>query len=149
MRSRPDKAEETLEGLIDQARAAITEGRDAVQGLRSSTVVANDLALAITTLADGLSADHAGSSCPEFRVYVERKSRHLPPLVRDEVYKIACECLCNAFRHAQAQRIEVRICYAPRQFRLQIMDNGKGIDEEILRAGGRRRSMSEEKESER
>jgi nitrate/nitrite-specific signal transduction histidine kinase len=120
-----------------------------VQWLRSSTVVANDLALAITTLADGLRADHAGSSCPEFRVYVERKSRHLPHLVRDEVNKIACGCLRSAFRPAQAQGIEVRICYAPRQFRLQIMDNGKGIDEEILRAGGRRRSMSEEKESER
>src|SRR4029077_6476745 len=39
-----------LEDAIDQAAQAITEGRDAVQGLRSSTTVANDLACAITTL---------------------------------------------------------------------------------------------------
>ena len=43
MRSRPDEVEETLERLVDQARKAVTEGRDAVQGLRSSTVIANDL----------------------------------------------------------------------------------------------------------
>jgi signal transduction histidine kinase len=137
MRSRPDEAEETLERLIDQARAAITEGRDAVQGLRSSTVVANDLARAITSFGEGLAADRAGANCPEFRVYVEGKSRDLPPLVRDEVYKIACECLRNAFRHAQAQRIEAQIRYDPRQFRLGIVDDGKGIGPAILRVGER------------
>src|SRR5262249_53077025 len=73
-----------LEGVIDEARQAVTEGRDAVQGLRSSTVVANDLARAITAFGEELAADHAGD-CPEFRVQVEGKSRDLPPLVRDEV----------------------------------------------------------------
>jgi signal transduction histidine kinase/ligand-binding sensor domain-containing protein len=136
MRDRPDEAEETLERYLDQARAAITEGRDAVQGLRSSMVVANDLARAITTFGEGLVSDHAGPNCPEFRVYVRGKSRDLPPLVRDEVYKIACECLRNAFRHAQAQRIEVEIRYDQRQFRSQVVDNGKGIDPAVLSAGG-------------
>ena len=141
MRSRPDEAEETLERLIEQARAAITEGRDAVQGLRSSTVVANDLARAIGTFGEGLAANHssppAGAKCPEFGVQVEGKSRDLPPLTRDEVYHIACETLRNAFRHAQAQRIEVEIRYDPRQFRLCVRDNGKGIDPAVLSAGGR------------
>jgi signal transduction histidine kinase/ligand-binding sensor domain-containing protein len=137
MRSRPGEVEETLDRLLDQARAAITEGRDAVQGLRSSTVMANDLAFAITSFAEGLAVDHAGSDCPVFRVFVDGKSRDLPPLVRDEVYKIACESLRNAFRHAQARRIEVQIRYEPRQFRLQLVDDGKGIDPTVLSAGGR------------
>ena len=34
MRDRPDEAEETLERIISQARDAVTEGRDAVYGLR-------------------------------------------------------------------------------------------------------------------
>ena len=118
-------------------RAAITEGRDAVQGLRSSTAVANELARAITTFGEGLAADQAGPNRPEFRVYVEGKSKNLPPLVRDEVYKVACECLRNAFHHAQAKRIEVRVRYEQRQFWLQIVDNGKGIDPAVLSAGGR------------
>ena len=48
--ARPEEAKQRLDGAIDQAAEAITEGRDAVQGLRSSTVETNDLALAIGTI---------------------------------------------------------------------------------------------------
>jgi signal transduction histidine kinase len=137
MHSRPDEAEETLERIIEQARDAITEGRDAVQGLRGSTVLTNDLARAVATFGQGLAADQTGGNCPEFRVHVEGQSRDLPALVRDEVYHIACETLRNAFRHAQAKRIEVEIRYNPRQFGLRVVDNGKGIDPAVLSAGGR------------
>jgi signal transduction histidine kinase len=137
---RPD-VQKKLEGVIDQARAAVTEGRDAVQGLRSSTVLTNDLARAVTTFGEGLAAelssDRAGANCPEFQVRVEGKSRELPPLIRDEVYRIAAEALRNAFRHAQAKRIEVEIRYGQRHFRLSVLDNGKGIGQTVLNAGGR------------
>ena len=42
--TRPDEARRRLERALDQAEAAITEGRDAVQGLRSSATTVNDLA---------------------------------------------------------------------------------------------------------
>src|SRR5262249_36583397 len=51
--SQPDLQKE-MESLMEQARAAVTEGRDAVQGLRASMVITNDLARAITTFGDGL-----------------------------------------------------------------------------------------------
>src|SRR5262249_15031061 len=82
-------------------------------------------------------ADQAGAEVPEFRVNVEGQSRNLPPLVRDEVYRIGCEAVRNAFRHAQAARIEVELRYDARQFRLRVVDNGKGIDAAVLKAGGR------------
>ena len=131
------EAKRKLENCLEQARDAITEGRDAVQGLRSSTVLSNDLARAISVFGGELAGDQPEQTCPEFRVHAEGKSRDLPPLVRDEVYKIACECLRNAFRHAQAKRIEVQICYDQRRFRLHIVDNGNGIDPAVLKAGGR------------
>jgi signal transduction histidine kinase len=133
---RPD-VQEKIEGVCEQASNAITEGRDAIEGLRSSTVVANDLARAISMVGEGLAADQNGQGSPEFRVSVEGKSRDLPPLVRDEVYRIAAEALRNAFRHAQAKGIGVEIRYAPRQFRLCVLDDGKGIDPEILKVGTR------------
>jgi signal transduction histidine kinase len=133
---RPD-VQQKLDGVCEQARLAIAEGRDAVQGLRSSTVVANDLARAISTLGGGVAADQNGQNCPEFSVHVEGKSRDLPPIVRDEVYRIAGEAVRNAFRHAQAKRIEVEIRYEQRHFRLQVRDNGKGVDPEVLRVGER------------
>jgi signal transduction histidine kinase/ligand-binding sensor domain-containing protein len=141
IRDRPAEAEKTLASLIEQARQAVTEGRDAVQGLRSSTVVTNDLVRALSTLREQLAAELAanvgGRNCPEFHVKVEGRSRELAPLVRDEVHRIASEAVRNAFRHAQAERIEVEIQYAERQFRLRVRDNGRGIDAKTLEEGGR------------
>ena len=132
IRDRPAEAEERLDRVVEQARQAITEGRDAVLGLRSSTVSANDLTRAITTFGEDLASD-AGSR--EFSVSVEGTSLDLPPLVRDEVYRIASEAIRNALRHAGARRIEVKIHYDHREFRLRVRDNGKGIDPKILDAG--------------
>ena len=83
-----------------QAAEAITEGRDAVQGLRESTVQTNDLALAINTLGEELAADPANQRSPAFRVTVEGEPRDLHPILRDEIYRIAAEALRNAFHHA-------------------------------------------------
>jgi signal transduction histidine kinase/sugar lactone lactonase YvrE len=135
--NRPAEAKKTLEIAIDQARAAITEGRDAVQGLRSSTLVASDLARSISIVGESLAGEHNGENCPEFRVQVEGKSKDLPPLVRDEVYHIACEALRNAFRHASASRIKVDIHYDQRQLWMRVRDNGRGIDPQVLKARGR------------
>jgi signal transduction histidine kinase len=133
----PPEAREQLETIAEQARLAVIEGRDAVQGLRSSTVITNELAQSIRTLGEELTTGPKGSHCPEFHVYVEGATKDLAPIVRDEVYRIASEAVRNAFRHGQAARIEVEIEYGPRQFRLCVRDNGKGIDLQILDAGGR------------
>jgi len=133
----PPEAKEQLETIIEQARQAVIEGRDAVQGLRSSTVVTNDLVRAISTLGEELAAGQTGQNCPEFRVHAEGTSRDLVPLVRDEVHRIACEAVRNAFRHAQAERIEVEIRYDQQELRLRVLDNGKGLDQKVLAEGAR------------
>jgi signal transduction histidine kinase len=135
----PDRPEarQTLEGVIEQARGAIIEGRDALQGLRSSTVISNDLARAIGTLGEGLAADQTGRNSSSFLVQVEGTPRNLAPLVWGEVYRIAGEALRNAFRHADARRIEVDIRYDQRQLLVRVRDDGKGIDPEVIDAGGR------------
>ncbi len=129
--------EAALERVIGQARKAIADGRDAVQGLRRSTVVSSDLARAISALGEELAADQTQQNCPEFHMHVEGAARELAPLVRDEVQRIASEALRNAFRHAQAGRIEVEIQYDRRQLRLRVVDNGKGIDQKVLSGSGR------------
>src|SRR5216684_1417881 len=125
---RPAEARKTLESAIDQAAQAITEGRDAVQGLRSSTVVASDFALTINTLGQELASRETNPNATEFRVEVEGTPQNLHLILRDEVYRIAAEALRNAFKHAQAQRIEVEIRYDERQLRLRVRDDGKGTD---------------------
>lgn len=131
MRERPMEAQEKMESTIDEVAEAITEGRDAVQGLRESTVQSNDLALAISTLGEEL-ATYSTSQRPGFRVAVEGEARDLHPILRDEIYRIAAEALRNAFQHARARKVEVEIRYDDEQFRLRVRDDGKGIDPGIL-----------------
>jgi signal transduction histidine kinase len=129
---RPAEAKDRLDLAIQQAAKALTEGRDAVQGLRASTLERNDLAVAIRTLGDELAGDTGAQPSPTLDVAVEGHPRDLHPILRDDIYKIAAEALRNAFRHAQAGRVEVEIRYGDDQFRLRVRDDGKGIDRKVL-----------------
>ena len=130
---RPLEARQRLESAIDQAAAAIAEGRDAVQDLRSSAFETNDLAGGIIAIGKHLTSEASVFESPVIDVEVEDGPRNLNPIVRDEAYRIAGEALRNAFRHAQARRITVEIRYDKRQFRLRIRDDGKGFDGEPVR----------------
>ena len=131
--ARPVEAKQRLDNAIEQAAEAIAEGRDAVQGLRSSAFETNDLANGITAIAKELTNDTSAPDSPAIDVEVEGAPRKLNPVVRDEACRIAGEALRNAFRHAQARRITVEIRYGERQFSLRVRDDGQGLDEEVLR----------------
>src|SRR5262249_61740453 len=137
--AQPEKAVEALDGALDRADQAIAEGRDAIQNLRSSTVVSNELAQAITTLAAELNSGNAEKASARFSMSVEGSPRDLHPIVRDDIHRIAREALRNAFRHAQADRIEAEGTYGARDRRLRGRDDGKGIDPQHRSAGPRAR----------
>src|SRR5262249_52288505 len=92
-----------LEGILALMQKVTGEARDAVRGLRSSGIeMEADLEDAFAHAAQ----EFAGPSAAHFCVNVHGTPRGLRPLVRDEIYRIGRECLTNAFRHAQAERIE-------------------------------------------
>jgi len=130
-------ARKTLEEAVDQASQAITEGRDAVHGLRMSTVEKNDLAEAIRTIGEELAATRNNQRLTPFQVVVEGTPKNLNPILRDEVYRLAAEALRNAFQHAAARAVEVELRYERNCFRLRVRDDGKGIGQDVLRADGR------------
>jgi ligand-binding sensor domain-containing protein/two-component sensor histidine kinase len=132
----PEKAVEALDGALERADQAIVEGRDAIQNLRASTTTSNELAQAIARLAEELTQSSGGDRSPAtFWMQVEGTPRDLHPIVRDDIHRIAREALRNAFRHAQADRIEAEITYGPREVRLRIRDDGKGMDPKHLHDG--------------
>ncbi len=133
---RPVDAKEKLDTAIQQAAKAVTEGRDAVQGLRASTLERNDLAQAIRTVGDELADNASDHPACDLHVVVEGEPRELHPIVRDEIYKIAAEALRNSYRHAGAGRLEVEIRYDSDEFRLRVRDDGRGIDQPVLAAQG-------------
>jgi signal transduction histidine kinase len=130
--ARPDEARQRLERALDQAEAAITEGRDAVQGLRASATTVNDLANGIAALSVELTGDPTVVDAPAIDIQVDGESRNLNPLVRDEAYRIAGEALRNAIKHAGARRVTVTIHYESGQLRVTVRDDGKGADAEAM-----------------
>jgi signal transduction histidine kinase/ligand-binding sensor domain-containing protein len=132
---RPLEARQRLEIALKHGTHAIREGRDAVQGLRASTTVTNDLAAALSALGKELattSIDDTPAEAAALDVAIHGSPRALRPIIRDDIYRIAGEALRNAFRHARAGRIEVEIRYDERQFQLRVRDDGRGFESVAL-----------------
>ena len=107
------------------------EGRDAVRGLRSTTQNADNLE---TSFAEA-GKQFATNGDRQFRVIVEGTQRQLQPIIRDEVYRIGREALANAFRHSQANKIELELEYSTKHLRVLVRDDGTGIDQKVLDSG--------------
>jgi signal transduction histidine kinase len=131
---RPEEAMRTIEEVLDQGDQALSEARHAVEDLRSSTVIHDDLSEAFAVAAEELAQPH-----PEikFHLVVEGKPRALDPVLRDEVYRFGREALRNAYSHAKAHNIEAELTYAELRFTLRVRDDGIGIDPKVLTSGSR------------
>ncbi len=138
---RPLEADQVLQSAIERAAAAVTEGRDAVQALRSPSHQSVDLIRMIRQIGEELSNQHQLNSSddrtPEISVTIEGMHRGLCSAIWDDIRRIVSEALTNAFRHARAQHIEVDIRYETRQLCLRVRDDGIGLDPELLSEGGR------------
>ncbi len=110
----------------------IEEGLNTVKGLRSSHLPdAANLEQEFARIREELDFPRK----VDFRIIAEGLARPLYPTVHDEVYHIGREAIVNAFRHSGADRIEVEIEYAAKNFRMLVRYNGSGIDQEILLSG--------------
>jgi signal transduction histidine kinase len=56
------------------------------------------------------------------------------PILSEEVYRIACEGIRNAFLHSEGSRINVEIRYA-KDFILLVNDDGRGIARDVAERG--------------
>ncbi len=112
----------------------IEEGRHAVRGLRATQSVSLDLEQAFALIPQEITIPERNTPA-DFRVIVDGDRRPLHPLLRDEVYRIGREALINAFRHAQAGKIEIELKYSSRHLRVLVRDDGIGIDPQVLQAG--------------
>jgi len=124
-------AKSSLDRILKLMGRVIEEGRNAVRGLRSSQSGSLDLEQALSRIQQELAIDTDAG----FRMIVEGRPRPLHPVLRDEVYRISREALANAFRHSRARKIEIQLEYGFNRLRIQVRDDGCGIDPEVLRMG--------------
>jgi signal transduction histidine kinase len=134
---RPEEAIQSLDDAITDTQKALAESRDAIQGLRSEAMAKGNLAEILVAKSRELA--QSGSETrqpPAFDLIEEGERRILAPSINDELARITVEILRNAFRHAQATRIEAEIRYDHQGLRVRIRDNGRGIDSHVLAGGG-------------
>jgi len=123
---------ERLELALKKADRAISEGREAIQGLRLGAERPEDLIRPLHALGEGLVAAQGCGVRPTFHVEVSGLPVSLSPAVSHEVLNIGSEAIRNAFRHAQAKHIQVQFRYSTAEFALAVIDDGVGIDPSVL-----------------
>src|SRR3954454_10795575 len=120
----PSAAAEELERVRELARGAMEELRSVVFELRPASLEAEGLASVLRKHVDVL--------CRVSARPIELTVGNPPPLRGEQavqVFRIAQEALGNALRHAEAQRIEVRL-EGPT---LTVSDDGVGFDPTAVR----------------
>ena len=128
-------AKPTLNRALELMRQVVDEGRNAVRGLRSTSSASLDLEHAFSHIQQELVTERRAGKEIEFRIIVEGEQRPLHPVLRDEVYRIGREALINAFRHAQAKKIEMELAYSAKRLTVSVRDDGRGIDPSVLQTG--------------
>jgi signal transduction histidine kinase len=124
-----DPLRASVRNALLRADEVLIEGRDRVREIRSEP--SRDLPNLL-----GSFGHSQASESTSFQLFLVGTVVALKPLICNEVYRIACEALTNAFRHASASQVEAELIYDRAQFTLRIRDNGTGIDEQTV-SGGR------------
>jgi signal transduction histidine kinase/ligand-binding sensor domain-containing protein len=119
----PGRMRKALEQLSGWLAQAIDEGRAALNSLRTSATVTNDLADGLRRATEILPESHSMAVA----MSVVGDAREMHPIVRDEVYRIGFEAIRNAQAHSRASSLEVELRYAD-NLELRVHDNGVGID---------------------
>jgi signal transduction histidine kinase/ligand-binding sensor domain-containing protein len=128
---RDDPAYAALEKTLDQADEVLAEGRARIRNLRGTTAASAGLPAAFQRVVE--ETPQGGGVA--FKTVVEGSVRELHPIIREESYCIGREALVNALKHSEGRNVEVEITYDPRQFRLRVRDDGRGIDPSIIEEG--------------
>ena len=131
---REDPIRASLEQVMDRGEQALVEGRERVQSLRQAEAsVPDDLPQAFASIGRELNHEDA----VDFSVVSKDTLPPLDAVIRDEIYWIGREALGNAFRHSEADRIDVEVSVTNGNIRFRFSDDGRGFSEDVLRSGGR------------
>jgi len=120
-----------LEQVLGEVRQAVAEGRDQLQGLRGDAAFEDALAATARTLQET-------SPGTAVTIALDDMARKAGAAIGEDVVEIAREALRNAFQHANARHVTVRLSCEQAQLVLEVDDDGQGIADAILKAGARK-----------
>lgn len=127
---------ERARGELEQLKGLL---RDSLQEVRRIIFDLRPLALDDLGLAPALRGyleNVAGKSGLETELKVLGLERRTPPAVEITLFRLVQEAVNNAWKHARAGRVMVKLEFLPLQVRAVVEDNGHGFDVEAALGGG-------------
>lgn len=118
-----DPLQEGIQSTLKVASDFIVEGRDRVRELRTNITSLGKLGSAVEELARLLEK----ASQVEITIDVRVVDQDMDPTVGEDVLAICRESLVNAFRHATAKHIVLRLVTTRRALELTTTDDGIGM----------------------
>ena len=120
-------AENYLRELRDTSQEALKEMRLLIFELLPPVLQNEGLVAALQARLDAVEARTAMQTALECEGTITLK-----PEVEEGLYRIAREALNNAFKHAQAEEVVIRLCQNERTVCMEVIDDGIGFDVEIV-----------------
>ncbi len=127
--SDPSAAVEVFNEGLQALRKGLAEARRLINGLRPPVLDAEGAVAAI----DDLIASQHGGPAIEF-IHSEELSRLAPPL-ESALFRIVQECLTNACRYSQSDKVRVELSQANGSMYVDVQDWGVGFDPEGVKGG--------------
>jgi two-component system, sensor histidine kinase LadS len=128
----PSKYEETLEHLLDITTDALEDTRAMSQNLRPPILNTMGLTVAIQSLVEKMRESSS------MKINLEM-TKSIDGLVQKEleinIYRILQESFNNAFKHASASKIEIKIEKTGNELAIEFTDNGIGFNPNTVKLG--------------
>jgi signal transduction histidine kinase len=122
----------SLEQIVGDAGASLTEARRSLFGLRSGRTAGSGLATAIEQSSRQLTE----SKDIRLKLKLDGAGASLPPDVEYHLLRIAQEAVLNAVKHSGARSLLVALERTATRVRLLVKDDGSGFDERGEPANG-------------
>jgi signal transduction histidine kinase len=121
----PEKAKATLLSVEESGRQALSELRRALGILRERPEVGERRPPeGLRDLEDLTEKVKVGG--PDIALVVEGEPRELTPGLDLTAFRVVQEALTNVLKHAQAERVTVRVHYGGDELELEVVDDGRG-----------------------
>jgi signal transduction histidine kinase len=123
-----------LEATLAQSDQVLLEGRRLLKDLKSEQESVSVLVESFRRISDELRTAYPP---PEFAFDARGNERVISSVVSREIYMFGREALTNAFRHSGAVHVWFNLHAEVDEIKLQVRDDGRGIEAEILSNGYR------------
>jgi len=120
----PDGAQEMFNEAIRMLREAMGETRRLISGLRPPILDESGIVAAVNYLI----SEHQERGGPEIEFVHPLEFSRLAPPLESTVFRVVQECLTNACRYSQSEKVRVELRQTNEQVHVEFQDWGIGFD---------------------